>query len=303
MNITQCLAAAAAIALGSSFAGAGTTTTQFQSNAATSLTHKGSFSGSMAYDNVTHVLKLIVKNNSSEGWLTGMAFNVHGNAVASYLDGDNKNTRKDEDAFDNARNKKGIVKAKPFGNYEAGAGINGKLDGNKGKKGGVAAGASREFDFILSGADASSLIASDFLTDPAGKSLVMSFGGFSKKKKFDKVAASVLSSITNDAVTPGNTTEPSSNTTEPSSDTTVPSSNTTTTTADSIVPGPDGSANRLLNVVNQGDEIVIVDPPVNEIPGPGPNAIPLPPAAYSGLATMGAMCLPGLRRKLRRLLA
>src|SRR5688572_1144108 len=99
MNTIRRSVAAAALALGlgaASAAHAGTTTASFQSDANTTKRKLGSFSGTATYDDVAGLLSITVTNTTASGngaaALTGVAFNVAGNATAAYLDGDDAAT-------------------------------------------------------------------------------------------------------------------------------------------------------------------------------------------------------------------
>src|SRR5688572_23374018 len=202
--------AAVALAVGAtSGAFAGTTTVQIESNAATTKRKLGSFTGSAAYDDVTGLLTITLNNTSASdkgGYLTGLAFNVAGTStVARYVDGDVASTRPDEDAFDNARTRRGVIKAKPLGTYDGGAAVNGKF-GNASRRaaaGGIAAGESRTFVFDVDNA-AAGMTAADFFSGTNG--IAAAFRG----KKADRVGGIVTPTTPGSPapVVPGDDTPP-----------------------------------------------------------------------------------------------
>jgi hypothetical protein len=184
-------AAVAAVAFGAlatSGAFAGTTTVEIQSNPGTTKRKLGSYTGTASYDDVSGLLTVTLTNTSGvakAGRLTGVAFNMAGSTTtARYVDGDNTTTKVDEDAFDDARNKKGVVNAKPFGKYDGGAAINGKWGKTSASAAasGIAAGASHTFVFDIDNA-AAGMTASDFFTGNSG--IAAAFRG----RKADRSAA------------------------------------------------------------------------------------------------------------------
>ncbi|MDB5172556.1 MAG: hypothetical protein JWN51_1329, partial [Phycisphaerales bacterium] len=203
MNVTRTLAAAAALALATS-AFAGTSSVNFQSD--TSLKGLGSFNGVASYDQSSDKLTLTLTNDvaGKKGALTAFAFNTPAGDKAKY-------ERGVHDKWKNEPNKKGVINAKPFGKYAAGAGVGG-VWGSSNAKAGIAPGATRSFVFDITGSNASSLTAADFFNGPAMKQIVASFAGF-KKGKTDRVGGimvvtnnSLISPNNNTTTTGGNTT-------------------------------------------------------------------------------------------------
>ena len=278
-TLTKALAAAALTFGVTSAASAGTTSVNFESSAEKSMKNLGSFTGTATYDDAAGLLTITVNNTSaaSGARLTGVAFNVVGDAAAAYRDGDIAGTRGDEDVFDDARAKKGkrLVKAKPVGMFEAGTGINGKFNppGRKlADRAGVAAGGSQTFTFDIAGG--AGLTAADFLGGDMG--LVAAFRG----KKIDKVGSVVV---------PGTVTAP------------VGGGNNG---GDGIIDVPEIVIPPIIPPVNTGGG--------NDLPGTGggnsgpgdigaPAAVPLPPAAIPAIATFAMLALPKLKRKLREM--
>lgn len=272
--------AAAALSFGvTSVASAGTTSANFESSADKSMKNVGSFTGTATYDDAAGLLTITINNTSaaSGARLTGLAFNVLGDATAGYRDGDIAGTRVDEDLFDDARAKKGkrFVKAKPIGMFEAGTGINGRFNppGRKlANRAGIAAGASQTFTFDVAGG--AGLTAADFLGGDMG--LVAAFRG----RKVDKVGSGAV---------PGTITAPAG--------------------------GDNSGGDGMLHLPD--DLIPPIIPPINigggnDLPGTGgnpnipgdigaPAAVPLPPAAIPAVATFALLALPALKRKLREL--
>jgi hypothetical protein len=266
--------AGAALAFGASAAHAGTTSVNFESSADKSIKNLGSFTGTATYDDAAGLLTITVNNTSSASGarLTAVAFDVVTGSAAVYRDGDVAGTRADEDVFDDARSKrgKGPVKAKPLGDFEAGAGINGKFNppGKKlANKAGIAAGASRTFTFDV--ANGAGLTAADFLSGNNG--LAAAFRG----KKVDKVGSAIVA---------GSITSPGTG---------------DNTGGENLPPIID------LPVIPPIIPPVIIGDTGNNggsnPPGGQPAAVPLPPAAFPALATFAALALPKLKRKLREL--
>lgn len=264
-------AAAAVVAIGASFgnftsrASAGVSSATIASDGTTSKRHLASFTGNAVYDSDLGKLTITVNNTAGRGYLTGLGFDAAGGGASHYEDGDNASTRHDEDAFDQLRMKHGVAKLKPFGNYDAGAALDGKWNAGRAKRG-VGAGASHTFTFDVAGAPAGSSVV-DLLGD-GPLALVGNFKGF-KHGKRDAVGA---------RLTLVSGTSPDSNT-NGGGDTTVPTDNTNgdTTGGNNGHPttGGDGSGLPPVNI-----------PGGNDGNGGTPHAVPLPPAAWTGLATM-----------------
>lgn len=278
-TLTKTLAAAALSFGVTSAASAGTTSVNFESSADKSMKKLGSFSGTATYDDAAGLLTITINNTSaaSGARLTGVAFNVVGDAAAAYRDGDIAGTRGDEDIFDDARAKKGkrLVKAKPVGMFEAGTGINGKFNppGKKlANRAGVAAGGTQTFTFDVAGG--AGLTAADFLGGDMG--LIAAFRG----KKVDKVGSTIV---------PGTITAPTDG---------------GNSGGDGVIDVPDVVVPPIIPPINIGGG--------NNLPGTGggnnnpgdigaPAAVPLPPAAIPAIATFAMLAFPKLKRKLREL--
>jgi hypothetical protein len=274
--------AAAALALGAATsAHAGTTSVNFESSVAKSIRNLGSFSGTATYDDASGLLTITVNNTSASGArLTGVAFNVVGDGKAAYHDGDVAGTRRDEDIFDDARTKhgRGAVKAKPAGIFEAGTGINGKINPpGKGlaNRAGIAAGGSHTFAFDVTGG--TGLTAADFLG--GAKGLIGAFRG----KKIDFVGTSIV---------PGSITSPGAG----GNNTDIPPIIIPPEIIPPVIPpintGGGDNGNGGGNSSGGGN--------IDDTGGQ-PKAVPLPPAAIPALATFAALALPRLKRKLREL--
>jgi hypothetical protein len=281
MKTVSKLAAVAALTLGAaSAANAGTTSINFESSADKSIKKLGSFSGTATYDDASGLLTITINNTStaSGARLTGLAFNVTGDGAAAYRDGDVAGTHADEDSFDDARTRRGkhLVKAKPIGMFEAGAGLNGKFNppGKKlANRAGIAAGDSHAFTFDVSGGNG--LTAADFLGGDMG--LVAAFRG----KKVDKVGSAIVLGAPS---TPGNIGDGN----PPIID--VPDLN------------PPGGVIPPINT--GGDNDPGNGPGIgggNDGGNPSTTAVPLPPAAIPAMATFAMLALPKLKRKLREL--
>ena len=272
--------AAAALALGGSFAAAGTTSVNFASDV--SQRHLGSFAGTATYDSAAGKLTLVVQNTTGlarGGFITAFAFDVAGSSVAKYEDPDGGH-KPNTNGFDDIRNKKGIVNAAPFGKYEAGAGLDGKWMPGAPKRG-IAAGASESFIFDVTGAGASSLTVADFFSGgKSGLNIVATFRGM-KHNQADRAGGIMSGSVTTlESLTTNGTTGGTTGGTDPGSQPSI-----LPPPIDSLPPGngtPPG------NVAPPGDNN-----------GGGPTAVPVPAAAWTGLITFALIGLGALRRKAR----
>jgi hypothetical protein len=292
------LAAAAAFALSAVPAFAGTSTVHFAGDNGTARV--GSFTGTATYDDATDVLTLVLQNTTTAAGgaaITGVAFDVSGAATGAYLDGDDAATRRvDEDAFDDARGrskKPKVVKAKPLGNYEAGAALDGKF-AKKSKPGrGAAAGASQTFAFHITGPGADGLTAADFFSD--NSPLIVSFGGFGKRAKgVDLVGSHLVIDNTNVVPTSNDPGPGGGDTNRPQSPGIVTPPHTT----------GDGNSTPFFPPPQINDPKTETGGGNNADPGngnaQGPTAVPLPPAVWTALSTFGATGLvAGVRRRLR----
>jgi hypothetical protein len=252
------LLSAAALALAASVASAGTTSVNFQSDS--NLRGLGTFDGTASYDSSAAKLTLTLDNTSAtKSVITGFAFDITGSDTAK-LEQVSHDKWKD-DAH------KGVIKAKPFGSYEAGAALNGKFGFGASKKG-IAGGSEKTFVFDVHGADAANLTVADFFSGPANKEIVASFAGF-KHHKTDRAAGAMSSAITD-----GTTTNNNNNNTNLVFPVIDPP----------VVKGNDGPPN--LGTGNNNG---------------GATAVPLPPAAWAGIITL--LGILALRRKLRAMFA
>ena len=286
--------AVAALALGlgaTSAAHAGTTTANFQSDPNTTRRKLGSFSGTAVYDDVAGLLTITVTNTTASGngapALTGVAFNVAGSATAAYQDNDDAATpRADEDAFDDARPRRGrrLVKAKPLGNFEAGAALNGKWGRASRRVAnlGVSAGSSRTFVFDVDGATAG-MTVNDFLA--GNVNIAAAFRG----RKADKVGGVIV---------PGNNGAP----VLPDPADSDPGSVTPPVIIDVDQPTPPAGGVVIPPVINTGGTDNGTGGGNGNGDGGAPAAVPLPPAVWSGLLCLGAIAAPRLKRKLSELL-
>jgi hypothetical protein len=283
--------AAVVLGVGAGSAFAGTTTVNFESNPNTTRRKLGSFTGTASYDDATGLLSVTVNNTSTSAKkaasLTGVAFNIAGTtATARYVDGDDAATpRADEDAFDDARKRKGVIKAKPLGTYDAGTAVNGKFGAasRRAAAAGVLAGSSRTFVFDVDNAGAG-MSAGDFFSGNVG--IAASFRG----KKPDRVGGVILPATPSVPVIPG--PDPIDNT-PPVID--LPDDNTgggITPPGDIGGGGDNGTGGNTggNNGGNTGGS------------NGGPAAVPLPPAVWTGFAGLAALMSPKLKKKLRRLL-
>jgi hypothetical protein len=290
MQFTQKLATAAAAAavltIGGAVASAGVTSVNLTSDGGKSVRNQGHYVGTATYDDDAGKLMITLQNTSPRGFLTGIAFDIAGAATAGYADTDEASTTT-VNLFSDARGKhqNKTVKTRRFGNREVGAAINGKFRRRIGTKHGLAVGQSRTFEFDLSGTRAAGLNAESVFGDD--NSLVVAFGGL-KHKRRDIVTGhmSLVASSTDntggptfdpipdpgpkDNTTPGGTDL----TTDPGGDHTTPGNGDGSNGNGSIPGGNPGGDNG------------------------APHAVPLPPAIWAALATMGLVALNGARKKL-----
>lgn len=252
MKRMQLIAAAATLALGGSFVSAGATSVDFKSDM--SLKGLGAFTGTASYDNSTDKLTITLDNTSAtKSVITGFAFDIAGDDKAKF-------ERPLHSHWKDDRNHKGIVNAKPLGNYEAGAALGGKFSHGASKLG-IAMGAEKTFVFDVTGTDASTLTASDFFAGPATKQLVANFAGF-RHHKTDKAGGAMIAS-----------------------NITIPGGITIPITDPPLIIKTGGGG---------GDGVIL--PPTDK--GGGATAVPLPPAAYSGLAMLGLLGAAMWRKRL-----
>jgi hypothetical protein len=160
--------------LTASAAKAGITSVTFASD--TSVHNLAQFQGTAEYDSSTGKLSITVENTTAAktgGYLTAIALGAN-DPTAAFEDA--SPTTAANAKFDDLRNKKGIVKAPPYGKYDAGAGIADKWNSNKGAAHGVAAGSGETFVFDVTTANASSLDVLNFLSaNKSGQEIVASF--------------------------------------------------------------------------------------------------------------------------------
>jgi len=166
--------ACGAALLTASAAKAGITSVTFASD--NSVHNLAQFQGTAEYDSSTGKLSITVENTTAAktgGFLTAIALGAN-DPTATFEDA--SPTTAANAKFDDLRNKKGIVKAAPYGKYDAGAGIADKWNSNKGAAHGVAAGSGETFVFDVTTSNASSLDVLDFLSaNKSGQEIVASF--------------------------------------------------------------------------------------------------------------------------------
>jgi hypothetical protein len=290
LSAASAAAAAAVLLVGGTVASAGVTTVNLTSEGGKSVRNQGHYLGTASYDDDAGKLMITLNNTSQRGFITGLAFDIAGAATAGFADADNtEGAAPQVNTYDDARGKKQnkAVKTKAFGNRETGSAINGKLRRRKGTKHGIAIGQSRAFEFDLSGTRAAGMNALSVFGDDS--SLVVAFGGLKHKRRdivTGKMALVVSSDDSGPTFDPIPNPGPTDNTpagneptnTDPGGDTTHPGDNGGTT-----IPG--GNNGRNDGTIPGGDN-------------GGPHAVPLPPAAWAALATLGLIGLNGARRRL-----
>jgi len=268
------LAAAAALAVGSSVAAAGVTSGTFSSD--TSLHKRGAFSGVATYDSSTDKLTLSVTNTTSAangGFLTAIAFDTKAGSIAHYEDPDGGKKPNTNGFDDLIRGKRKTIQTN-FGKYQAGAGLDGKWTAGKPSRG-IAMGNNQTFVFDVTGPSAASLTVSDFfIGGKHGLNIVASFAGMSRHRT-DR-AGGILTALLSTDPPVTQTGGPPGGQTSHGSD--VPPPVTT------IIPPPTTGGG------NTGGETG------------GTAAVPLPPAVWTGMATLGLMGLGAVRRRMRTIL-
>jgi hypothetical protein len=280
---TAAATVAAALLVGGTVASAGVTTVNLTSEGGHSVRNQGHYLGTATYDDDAGKLMITLQNTSQRGFITGLAFDIAGAATAGYTNAaDADTTTLNESLFSDARGKKQnkTVKTKAFGNRETGTAINGKLRRRKGTKHGIAIGQSRTFEFDLSGTRAAGLDAKSIFGDD--NSLVVAFGGL-KHKRRDIVTGQMGLVIT--PIDRGPIFDP------------IPDPGPTDNTpGNSPIDNTPGGDDHTTNPVDIGGDTI----PGGNDGGDngGPHAVPLPPAAWAALATMGMVALNGARRRL-----
>lgn len=152
-----------AVALSAAFArpaGAGVTALNFESGG--SIEETGvTFTGTLSYDDVANLLTVSLNNTSTfQSVITGIRFNVAGDAAADYRALDDAGTPGViESAFGDG------TALSPFGTFDAGASLQ-NLSQQQVR--GIDEGETGRFTFDVSGADADRLRAIDFFTDELG---------------------------------------------------------------------------------------------------------------------------------------
>jgi hypothetical protein len=283
MRFTQKLAtttAAALLLVSGTVASAGTTTVNLTSEGGKSVRNQGHYIGTASYDDDAGKLMITLQNMSQRGFITGLAFDIAGADTAGYSPAElaAQSTTLNHNLFKDARgkNQDKAVKTKKFGDRETGTAINGKLRRRKGTKNGIAVGQSRTFEFDLAGTQALGLDAKSLFGDDS--SLVVAFGGLKKKRR--DIVTGKMALVHN---VPDFQPIPDSTPTEEKQTVIdVPYTPTRPTPIDidnggETIPGGNNGGNN---------------------DGGAPHAVPLPPAAWAALATMGLIGLNGARRKL-----
>ena len=135
----------------------------------------GDFAGSIDYDGAgTLIVELTNTSPAANGGkITGFVFNINGDASAALVNATHAVTDKHAQS------------ANPICDIEHGPALGGTFEGGGSPNSGVAVGATGTFTFSVTGADANSLTASDFLselsTSPGGggaQTFVVRFRGF-----------------------------------------------------------------------------------------------------------------------------
>lgn len=290
MRFTQKLATAASAAVllvSGTVASAGMTTVNLTSEGGKSVRNQGHYVGTASYDDDAGKLMITLQNMSQRGFITGLAFDIAGADTAGYSAADvaAQTTTLNHNLFSDARGKHQdkAVKTKKFGDRETGAAINGKLRRRKGTKNGIAIGQSRTFEFDLSGTTAAGLDAKSLFGDDS--SLVVAFGGLKHKRRDIVTGKMTLVQST----TPSNDSEPTFNP--------IPDPGPTDNTTPNIDPT---NINPTDDTTPKGDDGGTIPGGNNggNDNGGAPHAVPLPPAAWAALATMGMVGLNGARRRL-----
>lgn len=257
--------AVAALALGGSVAAAATTTVPFASDF--SQHHMAKFDGTATYESTAHTLTLVVTNETDPmtgGRLTAFAFDAGGRS-AIYQDPDGGH-KPNTNGYDELRNRRGIIHT-PMGVYHAGAALNGNWGATRGMTDAIAAGTSQTFVFDVTGANAASMTVGDlFGAGKSGMEIVAAFKGL-KHHRSDRAGGVMTGAIT------------------------------TVDLADSGTINPPGGGGFQLPPQ--------VIPPPNNGSGDtggsiGTTAVPLPPAAWTGLSTLLLAGAGAMRRRFRR---
>lgn len=132
------------------------------------LEGNGAFTGSISYVPGTLVVTLTNEMSSNlDGKITGFAFNIGGNALASL-----------SLASHPFADLGPSPSAPPFGTFEGGAGLNGDWSGGGSPAPGIARGQTGTFTFNVTGPGAAGLTASSFIGAAPTVDFVVRFRGF-----------------------------------------------------------------------------------------------------------------------------
>ena len=287
---TAALAFAATATPAGRTASAGVSTVDFASTS--SLKGLGSFSGSATLDG--DLLTVQVTNASARGRLYGLAFDIEeGKAVYEKNDG--------KHGFESVAGKHGL-KVKPFGRYEDALTV-------ASNKHSIAAGASRTLLFQVSGAPADAT-AFDLLDNPRGESVVALFRGFRHGAR-DKAGAAVVLRLAPPADVNGTSNAAPVLPVLPDvAGDGPPVPGALTNAGPVILPpvlNPSAPGTHAGGTIGKGGLPTGSGAPGGSVdspdPGPTPAAVPLPPAAWTGLGTLVVMAGVNLKGKLIKSLA
>lgn len=220
--------------------------------------HLGQFKGTATYDSSDAKLTLVVQNTTSLA-VGGYLTGIAFDAsgIAAKYADPDGGHKPNTNGFDELRNRNGNIQAAPFGTYHAGTALDGRWVAG-GATRGIGAGTSQTFVFDITAANASSLTAADFLTPGRnGQEIVAAF------KKLHRDRSDRAGAIINGAMT--------------------------TFTSSISGTGNDtgsGGGNTLPQPVGDPGLVVLT-----------PSAVPLPPAVWMALTTLGLAGTVMLKRK------
>lgn len=128
----------------------------------------GAFTGWISYTPGQLVISLTNDASSAAGGkLTGLAFNIAGDATAALVNATHPFTDLGTS-----------VSASPYGTFDAGAALGGDWTGGGSPNSGIIAGATGQFEFSVTGPGAGSLTASSFIGAAPDIDFVVRFRGF-----------------------------------------------------------------------------------------------------------------------------
>lgn len=155
------------------------------SDSAHSTEGVGSFTGSLAYDPITMLLSISLRNTTGSGFITAVVFNIMSADASAHATLQSAPNASWADLGTN-------VPAAPFPNFDAGAAVGGSFNGGGDPSPGIANGVTGILVFKIIASDAASLDPFDFISTSNGTNMadfVVRVRGISGNPDSDKVPA------------------------------------------------------------------------------------------------------------------